>query len=105
MKKTLAAVLVLTSLASAAAASQATAPFAARDSHEASVYGEGAKVYSATGTARVVSDITGRETTYPVSALITARSLDHARSMAKDALAARAAIHGRVVSVHVGDVY
>ncbi len=62
-------------------------------------------LYSAHGTARVVSSITGRETTVVVTALITANSLGEARSYARDALAANAAIYGRVLQVYVGTVY
>jgi thymidine phosphorylase len=62
-------------------------------------------LYYAGGTARVVSSITGREKTVSVSALITANSLGEARSYAREALAANAAIYGRVIQVYVRTVH
>ena len=63
------------------------------------------RTFLATGTARVVSDITGKESTYTVSAVITASSLADARAQAKEALSASAAVYGTVVSVYVRDVW
>jgi len=62
-------------------------------------------LYYASGTARVVSSISGREITILVWALITADSLSEARSHAPEALSADAANWGRVIQVHVRMVY
>ena len=55
----------------------------------------------ASGTARVVSSISGREITILVRALITADSLSEARSHVREALSADAASWGRVIQVRV----
>lgn len=102
----------LSLLASLLAAGLATIPVMAQDtvtqtaapSPSSHVEGD-QKLFMATGTARIVSNITGTERSIMVSALITADTIEQARAQAKEALSADAALRGRVLQVYVGDVW
>ena len=54
-----------------------------------------------TGTARIVSDITNKETWWPVYGYVEADSQSEAMAQAKEAAKAQAATAGRVLSVNV----
>lgn len=97
--------LMLSSLLAVAAMASGASPHFAADAGPANASETSRSLFSAFGTARVVSSITGREMTISVSALITADSLSEARSYAREALAANAAIHGRVIQVYVRTVF
>lgn len=62
------------------------------------------RMYLVLGTAEIISNITHDRQSILVSGFVTADSLEDARSLAKDALAANAAIWGQVVAVYVSDV-
>jgi len=59
------------------------------------------KLYIWTGEARVISDITHKETWWPGSGAVTAGSRDEAMKMAKEAMMAQGSTGGHVVDAHV----
>lgn len=59
------------------------------------------KSYVWSGRARVISDITGKETWWPGSGVVRAGSREQAMEMAVEAMKAHGSIAGRVVDAHV----
>lgn len=57
-----------------------------------------------TGTARIISDTTERETWWPVGGLVYADSRAEAMEAAKEAGRADAAVWGRVLSVNISSL-